>query len=664
MNFWSFGSTAAMLLILLFGPLPLALCSIIPLRRNSSTGTTSMMVLIVGLSWVALQIVSATVLAILKLFIGPVMFVSHGLLLLIGIWYLRKFNHRCLPIITPGALPVNSWLLFLTLTAIAILLLGNLLLQPVTDYDSLYYHLPFMGNLHATGQLTPNSVAPAVAWYPYGWEILCALFLLPIDSDLFVTVPNLLIWGLWGVAVYVVARRLGASSVAAITAVMLLLTQPLVLEQLNSLRVDLPLATFFFTGIALLVSNSPFERPKDSVDLTVHARNTEFQSGQAYIWLLTLLAIVLLPAIKMSGLIYSALLFCLLLFSIWSTMHFRGAYHSGEIAPDVLADHSLQFPKNGTHPPFRSQLTAHPQSLLMLITIAAFVVTVFWYLRNWFLYANPLGIIEIQLGSWVLFPGFTTQAAIRQTTLATLFEFTDPNHWQLYVAQIWHRGHWPLLGLLLFAGLAFFSGTEDLCRKPSPPYLFIKIGLSLPFCCSLCYCFSTYWFTPYSGDDGSFGYQLYGPWVGQAMRFALPALGMVGSPWPPIGASHMLVSNVIPHARRIVVGVAPILVLITLAQRSPIYLAATITMVLFVVDLWPIAFLVFRLDHENIIQVRRFGLSRSQVMLFMLLGFLLFWASMPVLQRVRSERRVQAYGPLPNLIDELVCAGRSRGQLV
>src|SRR5439155_1212272 len=90
-------------------------------------------------------------------------------------------------------------------------LLIRLATTPITDHDSLAYHLPAMaGWYQAHALVTPGPVgasryAAQVGRYPFDWEVLCTLFLLPFREDFLVAFPNLIAWLIFGLATYLVA---------------------------------------------------------------------------------------------------------------------------------------------------------------------------------------------------------------------------------------------------------------------------------------------------------------------------------------------------------------------------------------------------------------------------------------------------------------------------
>src|SRR5207249_3222632 len=84
--------------------------------------------------------------------------------------------------------------------ALAALTIGiQAAVTPITDYDSLAYHLPttaqwvYSRRLHRLGQF-----ASLVRWYPFDWEAVETVFLLPFGEDVAVVLPNLVAWVVLG----------------------------------------------------------------------------------------------------------------------------------------------------------------------------------------------------------------------------------------------------------------------------------------------------------------------------------------------------------------------------------------------------------------------------------------------------------------------------------
>ena len=625
MNLLALLGALAALFLILGGPLPL--CSAVVRHGLPARVTTvAEQWLAVALLWLAVQLSGATLLAALGQFTLANVLLCQALLLGSGLLW-----RTGLP--TLGALFERANLPFWTSLFTALLLFGNLLSQPITDYDSLYYHLPFVASLHATGGLHANAMAAVVAWYPFGWETLATLLVLPLQSDLLVTMPNLLAWGMWGVAVYRLGRRLGAPAYAAGSATLLLLTQPLVVDQLNTVRVDLALAAIFSCGLTFA--------------LAYHQTRQ-----QAYGWL-TLLCLPLLAALKSSGLIYGLLLLLILLGCWLRRAKFLRIYASPAAAPvriggcerhnepaesEAVYSASPDAEPNSPSPIGRENEPGPGIALLPLLVIIGFTVVAagVWYFNNWLVYGNPLGAVALQLGGWTLFPGDLTGADVRRTMLLSLFLPTDPNHWRALASQLWQQGWLP------GGALALLALTSWLPPARQPKRWHVRSGLTLLYILLV----AIYWVTPYSGDDGSYAYQLTDQWLGQSMRFALAAAGV-------LTLLAALGGGALPQAKRWLPPVAVTLALLTLAQRSTLYLLAVVGFVVLVVGWYGLRWLTSRrgtINRVPMTDLQPFVAKHNQLLLIGMVIILLGGSF--ALQPLRAQRRYAAYGALPQVIEQ------------
>ena len=625
MNLLALLGALAALFLILGGPLPL--CSAV-VRHGLPARVTTVgeQWLAVALLWLAVQLSGATLLATLGQFTLGNVLLCQALLLGGGFLW-----HTGLPIL--GALCERANLPFWTTLFTALLLFGNLLSQPITDYDSLYYHLPFVASLHATGGLHANAVAAVVAWYPFGWETLATLLVLPLQSDLLVTLPNLLAWGMWGVAVYRLGRRLGAPAYAAGSATLLLLTQPLVVDQLNTVRVDLALAAIFSSGLTFALAYHQTRQP-----------------GTAW---LTLLCLPLLAALKSSGLIYGLLLLLILLGCWLRRAKFLRIYASPAAAPvriggcerhnepaesEAVYSASPDAEPNSPSPIGRENEPGPGIALLPLLVIIGFTVVAagVWYFNNWLVYGNPLGAVALQLGGWTIFPGDLTGADVRRTMLLSLFLPTDPNHWRALASQLWQQGWLP------GGALALLALTSWLLPARQPKRWHVYGGLALLYILLV----AIYWVTPYSGDDGSYAYQLTDQWLGQSMRFALAAAGV-------LTLLAALGGGALPQAKRWLPPVAVTLALLTLAQRSTLYLLAVVGFVVLVVGWYGLRWLTSRrgtINRVPMTDLQPFVAKHNQLLLIGMVIILLGGSF--ALQPLRAQRRYAAYGALPQVIEQ------------
>ncbi len=90
-----------------------------------------------------------------------------------------------------------------------------------------------------------------------------------------------------------------------------------------------------------------------------------------------------------------------------------------------------------------------------------------WYLRNWFLYGNPLFPVELRIGPWTIFPGAFTREAIEAGEYhigktRVLIKHVIANFNSLAMAA-------PLIGCV---------GTVALARKPRGPAVLVGLQLA------------------------------------------------------------------------------------------------------------------------------------------------------------------------------------------
>jgi hypothetical protein len=353
---------------------------------------------------------------------------------------------------------------------LAAALLWRVATRPITDWDSLSYHLPAMAKWYQTKSLTMPD-ADQISRYPYNWEVLCALFLMPFREDFLAAVPNVLSWGMMGLAVYCLSLQVGATRLRSMAAACLVLTLPHVIENVNTMHIDLPFAAFFMAGLYFAVL---FHRTRN----VAHCA-------------LFLTSLGMLCGIKMSGPVYAALLF-----GVWVLMEV--------------------FLRQSAIRPFQSLDIA---LLSVLSGLGFLLLGGYWYVRNYSEVGNPFGLLKMQVAGVTMFPGSLDMDKIRRTTIASLFEPTNFAHWTILLGRIKNGLHFPFLvmGLHTLAlPLAFALGRKGI--KAAHLVGLMGLLLSTGF---------LYWTTPYSGTSTAGGTELT-PWIGQAFRYAFPFMGVMG----------------------------------------------------------------------------------------------------------------------------------------
>jgi hypothetical protein len=389
-------------------------------------------------------------------------YAGEAFLALVGFYlWLRHGGERVrlLPAQRPTSAQVGSLLVFWIVGFVSA---WRVLQMPTDNYDSFAYHLPAMAWWYQESafRLLPEMLH--AAYYSFGWEILCVLTLYPLHEDMFIALPNVFIWSGWGLATYLLARRAGAKSGSAMMAVILLLSMPNVLTRLDAAQPDVALAAFFTAAL--------------------YFGHVALCGGGAFNLGLALFCLLLMPGLKMSGIVYAPVALAgLLLPELWR--RFRQS-----------RDWRASLPS----------LPWQPRTLVPFLIVGLFVGS-YWYLRNWSLVGNPFGFLGIEFFGRELLRGEMTRAEVHRTTLAAIFEPFNREHWSILLQVARDHLGWGSFVLALGALAAIWR------RGPLSASLWLLLLL----------CLWSYWTAPYSGDNGNRGYQLT-PWISVGLRYGYP----------------------------------------------------------------------------------------------------------------------------------------------
>ncbi|MBF2028660.1 MAG: hypothetical protein IGS48_18165, partial [Oscillatoriales cyanobacterium C42_A2020_001] len=264
-----------LLLVIVLGPVPISLwlSSINQDKKLQYSLADNLLVLLTV--WCAIQIfIALTLGAIHQFFLIPV--IGFELILFLSGAVILFFSQKLSPKFLFQKL-FRSDLSFsraevLILSSIAltgVVLLIKLFTEVIIDYDSLWYHLPIMARWYQEGSFVRldeflNSgdwVSDAISYYPFNWEILCILFVMPFQEDALVALPNLVAYAILGLSIYLLSLSIGASRLYSMAGACLVLTIPLIIQHVNSLHVDLPFAAFFMVALYFVIS---FNRSRSS----------------------------------------------------------------------------------------------------------------------------------------------------------------------------------------------------------------------------------------------------------------------------------------------------------------------------------------------------------------------------------------------------------------
>lgn len=325
-------------------------------------------------AWCALQIAVAIALAAGGSLRPGDLLVAEACLFGLGSFLGRRFGRPNLRDLLPATEWDPSTLAVVGAIGILGLDLGlRLVTQPLVEHDSIGYHLPAVARWLQAGSLAPLEITRPdahypfrrqIAYYPYSWELLASLFVLPFGEDLFVATPNLIAWTILGLAIVCVGRRLGASPLHALAGAFCVLALTVTRMTLQTMRVDIPLAAFFAASLAFALAGN--------------AAGCLASAG-------------LVAGLKTSGL---------------------------EFAAVGLATACFLLRRNVVRVPMRA----------LVVVLPALGVGIFWYVRNFVTLGNPLGLVRVAIGGATLLPGPLESSTMARTTLLATFDARDPVH--------------------------------------------------------------------------------------------------------------------------------------------------------------------------------------------------------------------------------------------
>lgn len=465
--------------LIVVAPIPLCISLLFHDRKCGGPGDLSHRLLMITAFWCVLQLLIASSLTIIRQLNHQSAACVHSALFLAGLYLLYNATRRrsattmIREMCSSGRTYARPERVLLTVGALlAAMLLWTVTTWPTTNFDSLWYHLPVIAGTYQQGSYEVMEHLGAVSRYTFTWHMLAVLLIQPFGEDFLVCLPNFVAWLMVGLGIYRVCVILGSVRQHAMAAALLFLSMPLVLDRVNTAQVDLALAAFFVFGAYLLL--------------------TLLQAPSVWRLALFVATVAVLPGIKVSGIIYSGLL--------------MGA---GLLTVALLAVRGTLRRRTPL------SLFGFAAGLLVFGCGCLLILSGHWYIRNYLDVGNPLGHVEVKVFETVVFPGTKTTDELHKTTLAGLFHLFDLGHWRILFVELARRLGAPfgVLGLLLFVlpiAMSRFRKTISLARCAGPALVAAVTGV-------------LYWYSPYSGDNGSHGYAIT-PWIGNNFRYAFPFL--------------------------------------------------------------------------------------------------------------------------------------------
>jgi hypothetical protein len=385
----------------------------------------------------------------------------------------------------------TEWLILSSISFVGLVLIERAVTRPLIDYDSLWYHLPNMVSWYQSSSLKMIDPINEIVFdqtlrYPYNWELLSTLLVIPFKEDFLVTLTKVFSWFILGVSIYRVSIQFGATRLYSLGASSLILTMPFMLFNVNTMQIDIPLSAFFMASLSFAI---------DYID------NRKISD----IWMLVL-CLGMLLGIKASSIMYAGLITTVIVVK-W-VFNIALCRRSG----------NLIFNLENTKKYFQDKL-------IMFGTITFFLFAGFlggfWDIRNFIEVGNPLGYLQINLGNFQLFPGVLTTKDLKLTSLANLFEINNLSHWRIIGIQALVRLQIPFLAITL----QFLAGLYVvMTRKIKLQYLSSMISITA----LLTVTGWLYWNTPGSGAATWGKEQEITAFVGHEFRFGFSFLSILG----------------------------------------------------------------------------------------------------------------------------------------
>ncbi|MEG4199002.1 hypothetical protein [Microcoleus sp. Pol12A5] len=491
-------------LIILVGPIPLSLSLAFENQKENNNYSFPHFLLVLLTGWSIAQVCIGLILGSADRLNIAAVIIAEILMGAIGFILIYTKNHKTFtfsewPIPQLKQPLAKSERLIIFATAIAgFLLLQILATKPTTNYDSLWFHLPAIARWYQTHSFTLLDAAgnwifeqEQARVYPYNWHVLSALCVLPFREDFLAAFPLLIAWVLEGIAVYLLSVKFGATRIHGMAAASLVLTVPMVLNQVNTIHPDLPLAAIFTVGLYL--------------GLSYHSSRSHSELS------LFLAATGMLAGIKITGIVYAASLL-------------------GGLA--ILEIKRFAVNKKSTPANFRIRHFLKP--VLLCGVACCLLLGGFWYARNLLQINYPVsevGDIKIPLEPVPLppsVPGPTPPVQqppaspllkIWQSTLAAQFNPSNFSHWQTVGLQIIIRLQLPFLAIalqVLAAPLAFIQGKSRIINQNNIILIILLASTAV-----------LYLITPYTSGTVGESIGKLSPILGFNLRYGFPFLSVL-----------------------------------------------------------------------------------------------------------------------------------------
>ncbi|MEG4630419.1 hypothetical protein QUB56_12500 [Microcoleus sp. AR_TQ3_B6] len=499
-------------LIIVFGPIPLSLSLAFENQNENKNYSFPHFLLVLLTGWSIAQVGIGLILGSAERLNISAVIIAEILICAIGLILSYAKNHTAFTFsqwpIPPIKQPLgqSEYLIIAAAAFAGFVLWETIATKPTTNYDSLWFHLPAIARWYQTHSFTLLDAAgnwifdhEQARVYPYNWHVLSALCLLPFGEDFLTAFPMLIAWVLEGIAVYLLSAKFGATRIHGMAAASLVLTVPMMLNQVNTIHPDLPLAAIFTVGLYL--------------GLSYHTSRSQSELS------LFLAVVGMLFGIKITGIVYGASLL--------------GGLAILEIKRFVL---------NKKSTPANFIIRHFIKPVLLCGLAGCLFLGGFWYARNLLHINYPVAdardikvpLQPVPLPSPVPAPTPPVQQPTPilpappaspsfnawQSTLVAQFNPSNISHWQTLGLQIIIRLQLPFMAIalqLLAAPLALSKGKTRIINQNNIILIVLLASTGI-----------LYLITPYTSGTAGESIGQLSPLLGFNLRYGFPFLSLLG----------------------------------------------------------------------------------------------------------------------------------------
>lgn len=257
-----------------------------------------------------------------------------------------------------------------------IIFLGYLF--PSYTWDALWYHLPIVGYIIQSGAIqenpAPSMIDQFINIFPKNIELFFLWNIIFLKSDVITDLSQLLFTIMGVFTIYSIAIKLGVERRYAIYSGLLFFFTPIIILQSTTNYVDIAVSVLFLIAVNFLMHDNP-----------VNCTNNEFETKDTKMQRLPIL---------LAGITTGILL---------------GSKGSGPLFVIVLST-AIVLQKILRHrcslkPPNKNFIRDSLTPYLLYFILPSFLIGGYWYIKNWFLYDNPVYPMEISFLNITIFKG-------------------------------------------------------------------------------------------------------------------------------------------------------------------------------------------------------------------------------------------------------------------